>query len=98
MAQRLARFVQTAGAMSNESRPQPIEELRRVRDEIRVKMHLAEMDVRTWWNEVEPMLADVERKLERGTERAVRYADVFSEELGKALTRVRDRLDELGRR
>lgn len=83
--------------MSDTDRTRAVEELRRVRDELRVKMHLAEMDVRTWWGEVEPMLADVEHKLERGTERAMKYADVLSEELSRALARMRDRIDELGR-
>lgn len=77
------------------NRPQAFEELRRVRDEIRLKMHLAELDVRTWWAEVEPMLANVERKLEDSTERAVKYANVLTEELGKALERARDRLDDV---
>jgi hypothetical protein len=78
-------------------RPQAFEELRRVRDEIRVKMHLAELDARTWWAEVEPMIANVERKLEIGSERAVEYANVLTDELSKALARARDRLGELAK-
>jgi predicted nucleic acid-binding Zn-ribbon protein len=39
-----------------------LSELQRLRDEIRVRLHLAGMDLKDQWNKLEPHLADVERK------------------------------------
>lgn len=68
-----------------------VDELRKVRDEIRVQLHLAGMEAKAFWEGVEPTLAAVEQKLERSVEATARYADVFVDELTKAFTRVRDR-------
>jgi hypothetical protein len=38
-----------------------LERLQTLRDEARVKLHLAGMDAKDRWNEIEPYLADVER-------------------------------------
>lgn len=37
-----------------------LDELRRIRDEIRVDMHLASMDAKDKWRELEPRVRDVE--------------------------------------
>lgn len=71
-----------------------IDNLRTVRDEIRVKMHLAEMDARDWWEGIEARLADVEHQLARGIDQAGDYADIVGDELAKALRRVSARLDQ----
>lgn len=39
-----------------------LEDLRRVRDELRVKMHLAKAEVRDRWSETEEALASLERR------------------------------------
>jgi hypothetical protein len=57
-------------------------------DEIRVKLHLAGMDARDQWNELEPRLAEIERaadKFSAATEVAVRDAIA-------SLTKIRDTL------
>lgn len=62
--------------------------MRTLRDEIRVKLHLASMDAKDQWNELEPRLADIERaadKFTAATEVAVRDAVA-------SLTKLRDTL------
>ncbi len=71
-----------------------IDNLRTLRDEIRVKMHLGEMDARAWWTDVETKLADVEHQLERGLGRAGNYVDIFVDELTRALRRVNERIED----
>jgi hypothetical protein len=48
----------------------PWEEVRRLADEVRVKMHLAGMELKDKWKALEPQLQDVEQKLKAGGERA----------------------------
>jgi chromosome segregation ATPase len=72
--------------------PQPLEELRRIVDEIKLKIHLAGMDARARWQELQPRIAELETKFER-------TGNLISEQvasIAKALRQLRDRLaDEL---
>ena len=46
-----------------EKRPaKGLAELTTLRDEVRVKLHLAGMDLKDQWNKLEPRVADVEKK------------------------------------
>jgi hypothetical protein len=45
-----------------------LERLQALRDELRVQSHLAGMDAKKRWDELEPKLADVERAAEEATE------------------------------
>lgn len=47
-----------------------IDLLRTLRDETKVKMHLANMDLKKTWDELQPKLADAERMGERAAEHA----------------------------
>ncbi len=69
-----------------------LEELKKLRDEIRVRMHLGEMEVREWWTQVEPKLAEIEESMTRNVERASDSGDVVLEEFVNAYRRIRDRL------
>jgi len=80
-------------AMAEEQKLKAVDNLRQVRDQLRLKMHLAEMDARNWWEDVETRLVDVEQTLERNIGRAGRYVDIFADELSRALQRVNDRID-----
>ena len=42
--------------------------LQTLRDEVRVKLHLANMDLKDQWNKLDPYIADVERKAGEATE------------------------------
>lgn len=73
-----------------------VDELRRLRDEIRVQLHLAGLDAKSFWEGLEPKLAEVESKLEHGVDATVRYADIVVDELAKALRQIRDRFTGTG--
>ncbi len=75
---------------------QTLDELRRIRDEIRVRMRLGEMEVRDWWSGIEPKLDELEERLDETGGRASETASVVTEELTAAMRRIRDRLSEHG--
>ena len=55
-------------------------------DEIRLKIHLAGMEARDTWNELEPKLRDLEHRAEAATSDVM---DDLRERLSKLLERVR---------
>ncbi|MCP4447927.1 MAG: hypothetical protein GY811_21715 [Myxococcales bacterium] len=74
------------------SEKKPLEELKKLRDEVRVKVHLGEMEVKQWWEKVEPQLLSLEESLTKEAGKAADSAEVLIDELGKAYQRMRDRL------
>jgi hypothetical protein len=63
-------------------------QMQTLRDEIRVRLHLAGMDAKDEWNKLEPQLVEVERAAEAltdATERAISDAV-------KRLSRLREKL------
>jgi len=46
--------------------------LRTLRDEVRVKMHLATMDAKAAWNKLEPQITAAERAAEHASEASVK--------------------------
>jgi hypothetical protein len=58
-------------------------ELQTLRDEMRVKLHLASMDLKDEWAKLEPQLHDVEQKASHMTQATL-------DALNDALTRVRN--------
>jgi hypothetical protein len=69
-----------------------IDDLKKFRDEVRVQLHLGEMEVKQWWAGVEPELARLEESIERGAGRAAESASILIDELAEAFQRMRDRL------
>ena len=67
-------------------------ELRRIADELELKIHLASMDARDRWQAIKPRLADVENKLARTGERATKLVQDEVAAIGKALHKLRDDL------
>ena len=51
-----------------------LSELRKLRDEIRVQVHLGGMDAKKAWDELEPKLAEADRLAENATEEAYQSA------------------------
>jgi hypothetical protein len=45
-----------------------LERLQTLRDEVRVRLHLGGMDAKDRWNELEPLLVDVERAAQQFSE------------------------------
>jgi hypothetical protein len=69
-----------------------LEELARLRDEIRVKVHLAGLDAKSAWGELEPRLSELERDA-RDQGDAVKTATVaLAEDVRKAFVQFRERL------
>lgn len=64
------------------------DEARRIADEIEVKIHLAAMDARDRWHQIEPQVADLERRLRSGGKRV-------SEAVIKEIKHLRELLDGL---
>jgi hypothetical protein len=62
--------------------------LKTLRDEIKVKLHLAGMDARDQWAKLEPELSKVERAAEQATESSKKLMD-------DALTRLKSLRDSL---
>jgi hypothetical protein len=45
-----------------------LSDLQMLRDEVRVRLHLASMELKDQWNKLEPYLADVEQKASEASE------------------------------
>jgi hypothetical protein len=65
-----------------------VELLRTMRDEIKVKLHLAGMDVKDQWAKLEPELFKVERAAQQATESSKKLLD-------EALQRLKSLRDSL---
>jgi hypothetical protein len=78
-------------ANASSSPKTPLEaDLRRLADEIRVRIHLAGMDAKDAWTKLEPRVKEVEQRFARATGEAASELD----ELGQALRRELDRLHQ----
>jgi predicted nucleic acid-binding Zn-ribbon protein len=60
-----------------------LSQLQTLRDEVRVKLHLANMDLKDQWNKLEPHLADVEKKAAEATEASRNLIDEAVKKLEK---------------
>jgi hypothetical protein len=70
------------------------DDVRRIADELQLKIHLASMDVRTRWNELQPRLAEVEKTIAREGERAGKFVAAQVSSLGEALRELRDEIQD----
>jgi len=67
-----------------------VEQLRKIRDEIKVQAHLASMDAEDAWQKLEPSLAELEQKMGQVTEASRAKA----QELLKRFAELRDRMKQ----
>ena len=65
-----------------------VAQLRTIRDEVRVRLHLAGQDVQEAWKKLEPGLGDLEQKVTQVSDATKAKA----QELLKRFSEVRDRL------
>ena len=65
-------------------------QLRTIRDEIRVRLHLASAEAKEAWNNLEPTLGEIEQKMGQVTAETKAKA----QELLKRLSELRDRLKQ----
>ena len=74
----------------------PWDDLRRIADEIEVKLHLAGMDARDKWNELKPKLSKLDQHFNEAGQKANDAIEKEARTVGAELKRLRD--DLLGRK
>ena len=74
-----------------------LEAVRRTRDELKLKMHLAKADARDRWEELERKLREVERMLKQRAQSAQAPTHELAEAARKLLGVVRDGYHDLRR-
>jgi ElaB/YqjD/DUF883 family membrane-anchored ribosome-binding protein len=67
-------------------------ELETLRDEIRVRIHLAGMDAKTTWNELEPKIEHLEEQAKEATDHAAHALRDRANELVSALRGLRSKV------
>lgn len=68
------------------------DELEKTADEIRVKIHLAGMDVKDAWKELEPKLYAFEQRAERATEKVQKELHDIGVDLRARMKKLRSQL------
>jgi len=74
--------------------PSTWDELRRIADEIGLKIHLAGMDARDRWHALQPRLAELEQSISSAGKRAGSAIDREIASIGDALSRLRDDVEK----
>lgn len=69
-----------------------LDELEKLRDEIKLKLHLAEMDAQSAWRRLEPKLDELETTVQRQGNTVAETTVDFTEELLKSFRQLRDRI------
>lgn len=69
-----------------------LEELKRIRDEVRVKLHLAGQDLKDSWKDLEPRIEKLEQRAKSEGEHVADATTTLASDLKKALRDFRDRL------
>ena len=75
-------MTQTTAADLKDEVKKGLEQLTTLRDEVRVRLHLAGMEVKDEWNKLEPHLFDVEQSAKEATEASRRA-------IGEAVDRLK---------
>ena len=68
------------------------DDLKGVADEIRVKLHLAEMDAKDAWSELQPKLENYEKRIEGVSKEVVHELRGIGEDLKSELEKLRKRI------
>lgn len=76
----------------NDPSSSAMESLRRMADEIRLKIHLAGMDAKDAWNKLEPKLHELEHKAEAAKDRVAEGLDKAGDELREQMSKLLERL------
>jgi predicted nucleic acid-binding Zn-ribbon protein len=69
-----------------------VQNLKTLRDEIKVQLHLAKAELKDEWEELEPRFEEMEEKLGEAAEGTRQTVNVIAEELTAAYRRIKDRL------
>jgi len=67
-------------------------DLRRAADEIRVKMHLAGMDAKDAWEDIQPRLEDFERRFDAKADEVTEELKALGSDIKKRLLSIKAKL------
>lgn len=70
------------------------DEVRRIADELELKIHLASMDARDRWRALQPRIAEIENKVSKMGKRVGRAIDDEVESISRALRSLRDDVEK----
>lgn len=79
-------------AVMTDKTPSSWDDVRRLADELELKIHLASMDARDRWNELQPRLAELEKALVDTGQRAGEVVTKQLTVIGSALKQLRDEI------
>jgi hypothetical protein len=65
-------------------------DIRRLADELQLKIHLAGMEARDRWQKLQPQIAEIEKTILRGSDRAEQVIGKEMSALGATLRKLRD--------
>ena len=69
-------------------------DLRQTADEIKLKLHLAGMDAKDAWEEIEPKLADFERRFDEKTGEVGEELKALGSEIKQRLLNIKSKLSD----
>ena len=69
-----------------------IDELKTLRDEIKVKLHLASMDAKNEWEQLAPKLEALEKRIDQEGQKAVDATSGLIDDLASAFKKLKDKL------
>ncbi len=86
--------------MSTDTNPDPTpsawDDVRRLADEVRLKLHLAGMEAKDRWGKLEPQILELEQKVKTGVkDGSGKAADVVGEQVEAVAAGLRQFADEL---
>ena len=70
------------------------DDMQRMADEIRVKLHLAGMDVKDTWNELQPRLAEFERQFDSKAEEVGDELKSLGQEIKTSLANIKAKITD----
>ncbi|MDH3202767.1 MAG: hypothetical protein OEM15_17910 [Myxococcales bacterium] len=68
------------------------DDLRRMADEIKVKLHLASMDAKDAWNEIQPRLEDFEQRFDAKADEVGEELKALGSEIKQRLLNIKNKL------
>lgn len=68
------------------------DDLRRTADEIKVKLHLAGMDAKDAWDEIQPRLADFEQRFDAKADEVGDELKALGNDIKQRLLNIKDKL------
>ncbi len=68
------------------------DDLRRTADEIKVKLHLAGMDAKDAWDEIQPRIADFEQRFDAKADEVGEELKALGQEIKQRLANIKSKL------